>query len=716
MKKVENFFGYAGVTLLFLGVILKKYHFPGGSPMLALSALFFAFFYCTTQLIGDWREKEGKFNKLYILVRFFTYFLGYLGVVFKILHWPGASVMLYPTMVLLPTFLVMYFIGRKKDKFSLSNIHRDIVLAVILVSAVFIIEIGSVSKSMLNVFVLYEQEYEKVNDAIDISTNIYVENLLQEALDSNSSELVSIEMIQERTDSMLAHIHSIRTELIRVVENVPIEMADTLSTNEIYISNLTTFSVPTYILIGDPSAPRGGKHSALYLKERINRYLDIVNDELQKNGLVLATIGMGLEMKDVYNSHIGESEPWEVYKFSHIPLGGILSYLANLKNLILLTESNAIVALGNNISVSENVKDLKIRAQQGAQIAIAKQEQELIEIRYKRELEEVDNKKKEVEYQQQNTLLAFVFFGGAVMLILLILATRGFILKQRSNKKLNAQNDEINKQNEAIEEKNTEILDSMNYAQRIQNAILPPQRIVKEYLKESFILYKPKDIVAGDFYWMEPVGDTIIFAAADCTGHGVPGAMVSVVCHNALNRAVREFGLTQPAKILDKVRELVIETFDKSDEDVKDGMDIGLVSLNFKTKELQFSGANNSLYHIKNVDGSENEKDMSNGKYFISEIKPDKQPIGNYTDIKSFTNHSLLLKEGEGIYVFTDGYADQFGGVKGKKFKYKPFKNLLLDNFEEPMEAQHEIMDVAFESWRGVHEQVDDVCIIGVRI
>jgi serine phosphatase RsbU (regulator of sigma subunit) len=259
-------------------------------------------------------------------------------------------------------------------------------------------------------------------------------------------------------------------------------------------------------------------------------------------------------------------------------------------------------------------------------------------------------------------------------------------------------------------------MDSMNYAQRIQNAILPPQRIVKEYLKESFILYKPKDIVAGDFYWMEPVGDTIIFAAADCTGHGVPGAMVSVVCHNALNRAVREFGLTQPAKILDKVRELVIETFDKSDEDVKDGMDIGLVSLNFKTKELQFSGANNSLYHIKNVDGSEKEQDMSNGKYFISEIKPDKQPIGNYTDIKSFTNHSLLLKEGEGIYVFTDGYADQFGGVKGKKFKYKPFKNLLLDNFEEPMEAQHEIMDVAFESWRGVHEQVDDVCIIGVRI
>jgi hypothetical protein len=152
--------------------------------------------------------------------------------------------------------------------------------------------------------------------------------------------------------------------------------------------------------------------------------------------------------------------------------------------------------------------------------------------------------------------------------------------------------------NDQLSEKNQEILDSINYAKRIQTAILPPNKLVKEYLNESFILYKPKDVVAGDFYWMEAVGDVVYFAAADCTGHGVPGAMVSVICVNGLNRSVREFGLRKPAEILDKTRELVIKEFEKSEEEVKDGMDISLCALNTKTNELQWAGANNPLWIV----------------------------------------------------------------------------------------------------------------------
>ncbi|MBA3901580.1 MAG: SpoIIE family protein phosphatase, partial [Bacteroidetes bacterium] len=246
-------------------------------------------------------------------------------------------------------------------------------------------------------------------------------------------------------------------------------------------------------------------------------------------------------------------------------------------------------------------------------------------------------------------------------------------------------------------------------------AILPPVKLVKEYLNESFILYKPKDIVAGDFYWIAPIDETkavqtnstkidhrILFAAADCTGHGVPGAMVSVVCSNALNRAVKEFGITNPAQILDKVRELVIETFEKSESEVKDGMDISLVLLNTSTYEVAWAGANNPLWII-----SENE---------LQEIKPDKQPIGKYAAIKPFTSHSIQLKKNQCLYIFTDGFVDQFGGTQGKKFKTTNFKKLLISIQDQSMDKQKEILNSAFENWKGHLEQVDDVCVIGVRI
>ncbi len=256
--------------------------------------------------------------------------------------------------------------------------------------------------------------------------------------------------------------------------------------------------------------------------------------------------------------------------------------------------------------------------------------------------------------------------------------------------------------NHQLEEKNQEILDSITYAKRIQRAILPSYKIVKEYLPNSFILYRPKDIVAGDFYWMETVDDKVFFAAADCTGHGVPGAMVSVVCNNGLNRSVREYNLTDPGKILNKTREIVIQEFEKSEEEVKDGMDIALCSLQGNT--LYYAGANNPLWIIRN--NSEE----------IEEIKADKQPIGKYAEPTPYTTHKLELQQGDTIYIFSDGYADQFGGEKGKKFKAANFKKLLLSIQNENIEQQKELINQAFEDWKGDLEQLDDVCVIGVRI
>lgn len=258
-----------------------------------------------------------------------------------------------------------------------------------------------------------------------------------------------------------------------------------------------------------------------------------------------------------------------------------------------------------------------------------------------------------------------------------------------------------------VEEKNKQIIDSISYAQRIQSTILPSNRAFRAHLVDSFILYLPKDIVAGDFYWFETVAgdDQVFFAACDCTGHGVPGALVSVVCHNALNKSLRQFGRRSPAAILDKTTELVVDDFNKNmeiDDEVKDGMDASLCSYNPVTRKLTWAGANNPLVLIREGEG-------------VVEIKANKQAVGHTEKRMPYTNHSFDVKAGDTIYLITDGYADQFGGEHDKKFQRAKLRELLLSVQSLPMEEQRNQLLSVFESWKGEREQVDDVTIIGVR-
>jgi serine phosphatase RsbU (regulator of sigma subunit) len=263
-------------------------------------------------------------------------------------------------------------------------------------------------------------------------------------------------------------------------------------------------------------------------------------------------------------------------------------------------------------------------------------------------------------------------------------------------------NNKISAQKMMLEHKNKEITDSINYAQRIQSAILPSSDYVNKTLPNSFVLYKPKDIVAGDFYWIKKVNDNIVYATADCTGHGVPGAMVSVVCSNSLNQSIKELKTANPAEILEMTRTLVKESFKSKDDNVKDGMDITLCSINYLQNTIQFTGANNPLYIIRNKQ--------------IIEVKGDKQPVGNHIKEVPFTVHTMQLEKNDVVYTFSDGYVDQFGGEKGKKFMRKRFKALLLKISNKPMQEQKSILNNTFETWRGELEQVDDVCVIGIRV
>ncbi len=257
-----------------------------------------------------------------------------------------------------------------------------------------------------------------------------------------------------------------------------------------------------------------------------------------------------------------------------------------------------------------------------------------------------------------------------------------------------------------IEEKNRHIEDSIRYAKRIQNAIMPPDEYVRRLLPEYFILYMPKDIVSGDFYWASHFDNKTYIAAVDCTGHGVPGAFMSIVGHDRLNYAVNVSEAKHPADILDSLNIGVTDTLrqSRSELSVKDGMDIALLSIDFDNNKIEYAGAFNPLYHIR-----DNE---------LQQISADKFPIGAFVgeELNKFTNHDIKVKSGDVLYIFSDGYPDQFGGPKNKKFMSKRFREMLLEIHGQPMKEQKQILSKRIHDWMGDNTQVDDILIIGIRI
>lgn len=368
-----------------------------------------------------------------------------------------------------------------------------------------------------------------------------------------------------------------------------------------------------------------------------------------------------------------------------------------LKDSIVNTEHDRnIIRMEYQFRNQQRIKEDSLQSAQIAQIHSA-------EIRAEQE------EKKRLRNQNYLTFAIL----GIICLAALILLNRFRLIRKQKNI--------IEQQKHEVSEKNKAILDSITYAKRIQKAILPPKDTIDKLLPNAFVLYKPKDIVAGDFYWLEKRNNTLLVAAADCTGHGVPGAMVSVVCHNGLNRAVREHGLTEPGKILDKTLEIVQEEFGKSSDEVRDGMDIALLAI--EGNQLQYAGAFNPLWIVrKTIDNPNVIKDLStpvemtSNEYELIEIKADKQAVGAHSRHLPFTTHNYTLSKGDTVYIFSDGYADQFGGENGKKLKSTNFKKLILEIQSKSMSEQKAHLYQFFESWRGKIEQIDDVCVIGFKV
>lgn len=336
-----------------------------------------------------------------------------------------------------------------------------------------------------------------------------------------------------------------------------------------------------------------------------------------------------------------------------------------------------------------------------------------MQIRFDTERKEKENVILKQKQKEQQMIMYSVSTGLVLLGALSFFIFRGYRIKRKANIILAKQNKEIEQKNaqlnvayNEIEEKNKDITDSIRYAKRIQQAILPTSAFAMTFKDNGFILYKPKAIVSGDFYWMDKKGSKVLIAAVDCTGHGVPGAFMSIVGHNLLNQIVHDNGILTPSEVLTELNKGVTDTLrQKVEEDkVRDGMDLAFCTIDYEAMTLDFAGAYNPLWLLR--DGH------------IIEVKADKYPIGAFLEenMRTFTNHRIDLQKDDIIYMFSDGYADQFGGPTGKKFKYKNLKELLLSINKNKMQEQRNILDHTIEAWRGDLEQVDDIMVIGIRI
>ena len=352
----------------------------------------------------------------------------------------------------------------------------------------------------------------------------------------------------------------------------------------------------------------------------------------------------------------------------------------------------------------------------------AENELKAIEDELKEMREEMIRKDMQHEYEMKRSrdMLLSAFAVVIILLAFLVYIIFNYIKIKRLNRILDMQKQEI-------EEKNSKIMSSLTYARRIQEAFLPQSKIFEDYFNNSFILFMPKDVVSGDFYWIEKSTEKTFFSVVDCTGHGVPGAFMSIIGNFGLNKSLKELKIDDPGEILNSLSQLVSETLssDGSDLAVKDGMDLALCTLNNDRTQIEFSGAYNPMYIIRKGDDpleGENENQLvptsKTATHSLYEVKPDKFPIGGLHRVgELYTTRKFNVKSGDIIYIFSDGYIDQFGGKLGKKFKFKPFRELLLSLQNQSMDKQQESLKKHLDEWMGTeYEQIDDICIMGVKI
>lgn len=396
----------------------------------------------------------------------------------------------------------------------------------------------------------------------------------------------------------------------------------------------------------------------------------------------------------------------------------------------------------NQLSDATQIQNLKIEVQKQKVLAQFEASRNVLQLNLKNL--EIEKGKQEISKQRQ--LLYSALIGFIIILSFSIMLFRLYVQKKKANVLLAVKNEEILQQKEEIEAQRDEIevqrdyvvkqrdkisfqkqeiTDSIVYAGLIQTAILPPTAYMNELLNNFFVYYRPRDIVSGDFYWTTSKGNKTIVVVADCTGHGVPGAFMSMLGISSLNEIVNKTKELDAAHVLNQLRDHIVDALhQRGDNKSRDGMDISISVFDKDFTNLQFAGAYNPVYIVRNADNNTLEENLilqdictaNNEKYNLFEIKADKMPVSIYDNMSPFVNNEFKLLKGDTIYMFSDGYCDQFGGPDEKKFKAKPFKHLLLESQEKPMEKQMEVINKAHLDWKGNTHQIDDILVVGIKV
>lgn len=435
------------------------------------------------------------------------------------------------------------------------------------------------------------------------------------------------------------------------------------------------------------------KALAIFQKERSYRLVTISNINLGELSILNKDYSKALRYYDEALKQTEGSEELEVLAAIHRGKFDAFAAMKDHKNA--LTEYMTTKRLEDSLAGQQNITKI-LRMENEYEVGKKQKENELLKAQ--NEVKETLIKAANADEHKTRLFLYSALFVILLIMVLAFLLYKGLKDNKEKNKIITLQKHEV-------EEKNKDITDSINYAKKIQEAILPPKELKYKLFPDGFVFFKPRDIVSGDFYWFTEKNGKRIIAAIDCTGHGVPGAFMSMIGNTFLTEIIEGKGVTQPSEILSELRHLVIKALKQTDDmtENKDGMDMAILSFDDKNKTVEFAGANNPMWMFRNGE--------------LTEYKPDKRPIGYYRGQGlPFTNHKIEYQKGDTFYIFTDGYADQFGGPKGKKLKYKQLMEYLTTIQKQPMLRQEEILNERFNEWKGKLDQIDDVLIIGVRV
>jgi serine phosphatase RsbU (regulator of sigma subunit) len=697
MHRNLKFFGYASAILMALGIFFKIQHWPGASILLITSAFIFCLVFLPLLLFHNLKKGE---DKLFSIVQAVSLFLLGIAFIFRVQLWAGGPfVSILANTVFIFCLLPVYLI-RLKKKIDQISFNINLVFILIGISLFLYLQSNSRFSGLISTFGIIETQLENSLLKHQSNSALIYEGFNHLETESKIEWQTKAKLLQIKTDSLINQITHIRNFLISETEEIPYEEASNMSNNE--LKRKMVFDRSTFLLIGDDaSRPRKDENSGYWLKQKINQYHQDLSELLDQKNRKLIT-GSLVSLTEDQVTPWGERMPWESYNFFHVPLSFVLTALLNTQVEIKAFENQLVHHFYNEASKNEQEKLAMKVAELADRIESEKKQREIELLKKDQELFDAKMAAKESEISALGKIIGFAVLGLLVIIVFAIILYNSNVERKKANKLLSLQKQEIEHKNILLEHQKKEITDSINYAKRIQNSLLPAESTIKNKLPESFILYRPKDIVSGDFYWAHENENSILLAAVDCTGHGVPGAFMSSIGASKLNEAADK--TSDVSEILSFLNKGVKRTLRQNDNNAsRDGMDLALIKIDLENNFIEFAGANRPLWIFKNSG--------------LVEVKPSKTAIGGFTnDDFHFEKHHFKLEKGDILYLFSDGYPDQFGGPKAKKFMAKQFKSLLESILHLPMEVQKEKINMAFDTWKGELEQVDDVCVIGVRV